>query len=190
MRLLKAEKEKTNEYRVNILESTKIESSSREEVLLENITIGETVSVTGKLIEEMTEKESGLIEAQYIKVFRSKIIVAVISDFFNFNRESYTVGVARDDAPIVSNYFGDNKLPDTDQTFNNDKCVSEGEPIILATLLAPKVSTNCCDGLQQCLSKDTTQMVKINGFQYTVLGYCRKECIKDIDLDKNDKGQF
>lgn len=190
MRLLKAEKEKTNEYRVNILESTKIESSSREEVLLENITIGETVSVTGKLIEEMTEKESGLIEAQYIKVFRSKTIVAVISDFFNFNRESYTVGVARDDAPIVSNYFGDNKLPDTDQTFNNDKCVSEGEPIILATLLAPKVNTNCCDGLQQCLSKDTTQMVKINGFQYTVLGYCRKECIKDIDLDKNDKGQF
>jgi len=68
-----------NEYRINIMNDTKIESSDSKSDLLENIKVGDTISVTGVLITEMTNKEAGLMEAKYIKTYRNRTAVAVIT---------------------------------------------------------------------------------------------------------------
>ena len=201
-KLIGGNPETINEYRINIMSNTKIESSLGEEVFLENITVGETVNVTGILLENMTKTESGLIEAQYIKVLRSKAMITVITNFFNFNQGVSTVGVGQSNSEVVTNnlekQFGIGVLPTKPKIFKNNECISEGEPILVNGLFAPKTNDKCCDGLKECLLSgfksngsmySSDSVVELNGFSYIVKGYCRKECSEDVS-DSGNKNQF
>ncbi len=236
-----------NEYRINIMNDAKIEGSDGKVDLLENIQIGETISVTGVLITEMTNKDAGLMEAKYIKTYKSKNVVGIVTNLFSFGKSvnldssslnNYnTVVVKSNDGasadsvleqrggcvgygkPIVINTIFAPKVADvccgglkeiqatfvpyenkivniggfeytirgycynadglvnSPIVFKNDSCISEGEPILGNTLIAPKMPTECCKDLNICgLTIGDNQSITINGFSYIIKGYCRKEC--------------
>jgi eight-cysteine-cluster-containing protein len=199
-RLIGSDQEAINEYRVNIMSDTKIEDSSGKIISLDNIVVGEVANVTGILLENMTKTESGLIEAQYIKIFKSKTVTAVITSFFNFNNNSSVVVGQNDGEVVTSNLekqFGVRTLPTKPKVFKSDECVFEGEPILVNALFAPKVNDKCCEGLQECLLSgfkangaiaSSDSVIELNGFSYIVKGYCRKECSKD-DSDNGNNDQ-
>jgi hypothetical protein len=164
----------TNEYRVNVMNNTKIEDLYGKADLLENIKVGDTISITGFLISEMTNKDAGLIEATYIKTYRSKRVVGVISRLFF--RNDQTENLDTSELSTDSNNARNNDGSLADSILENQKdCVGYGNPIVINTIFAPKISDKCCTGLKEVAATFVpyeSKTVTIGGFEYTIKGYC------------------
>lgn len=89
--------------------------------------------------------------------------------------------------------YGADGIPSdiTGKVFEKDDCISEGEPLLIGGILAPKVLDKCCEGLVECVADSYKsypqptgmEVIGINGFSYIVKGYCRKECVKKSNID-------
>ena len=180
-------KKVVNEYQVKVLDTTKIENNNKESLALEKINVGDSISVKGKIITEKTDTTAGVIEAEYIRVFKFKSVTAVIINFFGFNTDSQLSSKSGSGIVAGSPNSYKDTLPTLPKVFEKEECVSEGEPLLVNTLFAPKVNDQCCEDLVECISgsyKSTpvptgSEVITINGFSYIVKGYCRKECTKE-----------
>lgn len=261
-------KEEIITYRVNILDTTKIETNDKKPILLEELQIGDYAAVTGRVINEATNKideykteKVFLIEASYINVNNRRGVIEAISKAFSkyfqtgglisvtnkssiitnpdgtislqpydntAERQGKCVGYGkpivenRESAPVqpqvccdglkeyealsvkfeekptvnIQGYvytvkaycYGLDGIPSDiiGKVFEKDDCISEGEPLLIGSILAPKVIQNCCEGLVECIASDYkafpqptgSEVISLNGFSYIVKGYCRKECPK------------
>ncbi len=154
-----------------------------EDIVFDDLKIGDTITVVGDLQKTASKYENGEIIANMINVaqtIRERINTEMVSDTVTTTSSTKKVENKNLNAFDLSG-LSIAPVSNESELYKSSSCASDGEPILKVTRIGEKLPTKCCDGLELCSlsGDDISSTLDYQGSLAYILGYCKTSCPLD-----------